>query len=283
VLSKSALGREANDEVYVTNTVRGCSSPLVSRRHILRACGAIVCGAVTLRILADAAGEVVVGTRAYTAIFPGGDRVHFDYVYYRDRHLAMMQSLYGDALTRVEMRKPLSAQGEPPPPYAAIVNFWISDAEAFAKASAAHGQDLVRDKVHFTNAEQEVQREVVFGQTGKPASAIRIGERCLTVLYPYGRSDRFDHEYYRDHHMTSLIDMFGREAIDRIEMRKGQSSPDGRDPPLYSCTANVYVADAQAFAAAASRNRERVAEDVRRFTSVTPASFMTEVVGAFGA
>jgi len=265
----------------VANTVCGCGSPFVSRRHVLRVCGAVVCGAATPRILADA--SVAIGTRAYTAIFPGGDGVHFDYDYYRDQHLALMQSLYGDALTRVEMREPLIAEGEPASPYVAIVNFWISDPEVFAKASAAHGQDLVRDKVHFTNAEQKVQSEVVFGETGKPASAIPIGERCLTVLYPYGRADRFDHEYYRDHHISSLIELFGHEAIDRIEMRKGQSSPDGRNPPLYSCTANIYISDAQVFSAAAVRNRERVDDDVRHFTSVTPVSFMTEVVGAFGA
>ena len=83
--------------------------------------------------------------------------------------------------------------------------------------------------------------------------------------------------------MPSLVELFGHEAIDRIEMRKGLSSPNGRDPPLYSCTANVYVADARAFAAAAARNRQRVEGDARRFTAITAVSFMTEVVGAFGA
>ena len=66
---------------------------------------------------------VSIGMRANTAVFPGGAGVHFDYAYYRDRHLAVMQGLYGDALTRVEMRKPLVVAGEPPSPYAAIVNF----------------------------------------------------------------------------------------------------------------------------------------------------------------
>ncbi len=31
-------------------------------------------------------------------------------------------------------------------------------------------------------------------------------------------------------------------------MRKGLSSPNGKEPPLYGCIVNVYVADAQAFA-----------------------------------
>lgn len=248
---------------------------------MLGAAGAIAAAAAMPRALADAAGGVGIGMRAYTALFPGGPGIHFDHGYYRDRHLVLMQRLYGDALARVEMRRPVVAEGEPPSPYAAIVNFWIPDAAVFAKASAVHGQTLVQDRAHFTNGEQKVQSEVVFGEAGAPASAVRPGDRCLTVLYPYDSADRFDHDYYRDHHVSSLIKLFGREAISRIEARKGLPSPDGKNPPLYSCTANVYVADTQAFAAAASRNHERVVADIRRFTTVSPESFQTEVVGAF--
>ena len=267
----------------MAESANGCCSSFASRRYVLGAFASIAAGAVAPRLLADAAGGVNIGMRAYTAIFPGGAGIYFDHDYYRDRHLAVMQRLYGDALTRVEMRKPLVAEGEPSSPYAAIVNFWIPDAEAFAKASAAHGQTMVQDRAQFTNGEQQVQSEVVFGETGRPASAMRAGDRCLTVLFPEGAADRFDHEYYRDHHMTSLIKLFGHEAIGRMEIRRGLSSPDGRNPPLYSCTANIYVADAEAFAAAASSNHQRVVDDIPHFTSASPVSFMTEVVAAFDA
>ena len=235
------------------------------------------------RVLADAAGGVTVGMRAYTAIFPGGAGIHFDHAYYRDQHLMAMQRLYGDALTRVELRKPVVAEGEPPSAFAAIVNFWIPDPEKFAKASAAHGQTLVQDKIRFTNSEQKVQSEVVFGEAGTPAGGVRAGDRCLTVLYPFDPRDRFDYEYYRDHHMTSLIKLFGHEAISRIEMRKSLPAADGRNPPLFACTANIYVTDAQTYAAAAGRYDERVVDDIHRFTSVSPVSVMTEVIGAFDA
>jgi uncharacterized protein (TIGR02118 family) len=256
---------------------------LVSRRRVLGGAGALAGSTATSRLFADAAGGVNVGMRAYTAIFPGGAGIRFDHAYYRDQHLAAMQRMYGDALTRVEMRKPLVAEGEPPPPYAAIVNFWIPDPEVFAKASAAHGETLVQDKAHFTNSVQKVQSEVVFGEAGEPASAVRIGDKCLTVLYPHDPADRFDYEYYRDHHMTSLIKLFGHEAISRMEIRKSLSAADGRNPPLYACTANIYVADAEVFAAAAGRHHQRIVEDVPRFTSVAPISVMTEVLGAFDA
>jgi uncharacterized protein (TIGR02118 family) len=256
---------------------------VISRRQVLTGAGAIVAGTVLPRLLAATAGGVGIGMRAYTAIFPGGAGIHFDYAYYRDRHLGVMERLYGDALTRVEMRKPLVGAGEPPSPYSAVVNFWIPDPERFARASAAHGQTMVRDRAHFTNGEQKVQSEVVFGETGKTAGAIAAGDRCLTVLYPHDPADRFDHEYYRDRHMSLLLELFGHETISRIEMRKGLASPDGRSPPLYSCTANIYIADPQAFAAAASRNHQRVVDDIAHFTSVSPVSFLTEVVGAFDA
>ncbi len=265
------------------NDARACSSAFVSRRRVLACAAAVAASTALPRVFADAAGGVTVGMRAFTAIFPGGEGIHFDHAYYRDRHLAEMQRLYGGALTRVEMRRPVVAPDDPPSPFAAFVNFWIPDTEAFARASAEHGQTLVRDKAHFTNSEQEVQSEVVFGEAGSSASAVRAGDRCLTVLYPLDPADRFDYEYYRDHHMTSLIKLFGREAISRIEIRKAIVPPDGRNPPRYACTANIYVADAQAFAAAAGRNHPLVVDDIPRFTSVSPVSVMTEVVGAFDA
>ena len=267
----------------VRSSARGTGSAFVSRRGVFGGAAALAACAAIPGVLADAAGGVNVGMRAYTAVFPGGAGIHFDHAYYRDQHLAAMRRMYGDALTRVEMRKPVVAEGEPPSPHAAIVNFWIPDADVFAKASAAHGQTLVQDKAHFTNSEQKVQSEVVFGEAGKPASAVRIGDSCLTVLYPHDPADRFDYEYYRDHHMTSLIKLFGHEAIGRIEIRKSLSSADGRNPPLYACTANIYVADEQAFAAAAARNHQLIVDDIPRFTSVSAISVMTEVLGAFDA
>jgi uncharacterized protein (TIGR02118 family) len=268
--------------VDVRNTVR-TGSAFVARRRVLSGAGALAASAALPGLFADTSGGVGIGTRAYTAVFPGGAGIRFDHSYYRDEHLSAMQRLYGDALTRVEMRKPLVAEGEPPSPYAAIVNFWIPDPERFAKASAAHGETLVRDKAHFTNSEQKVQSEVVFGEAGKSARAVRAGDRCLTVLYPHDARDGFDHEYYRDRHMPSLMELFGHEAIKRMEIRKGLSSSNGSNPALYACTANIYVADERSFAAAAERNHRRVVDDIARFTSVAPSSVMTEVLGAFDA
>jgi uncharacterized protein (TIGR02118 family) len=264
----------------MSDRVRKPLATTLSRRRVLHGAGALAAAVTLPDAFADAAGGVNIGMRAYTAIFPGGDGIHFDHAYYRDVHLPQMQTLYGAALMRVEMRRPVVAASEAPSPYAAIVNFWIPDAAAFATASAAHGQTQVEDRARFTNGMQEVQSEEVFAEVGKPASAIGAGARCLTVLYPYAAADRFNAEYYRDHHMTALIKLFGHATISRIEMRKGLAAADGT-PPRYSGTVNIYIADLEGFTALAPANHQRIVDDIPNFTSVSPISFQTEVVGAF--
>src|SRR6185295_12108057 len=75
----------------VRKSVRTSAAAIVSRRRILGAAGALAASAAMPRVLADAAGGVSVGMRAYTAIFPGGAGIRFDDTYYRDQHLAAMQ------------------------------------------------------------------------------------------------------------------------------------------------------------------------------------------------
>jgi hypothetical protein len=63
-------------------------------------------------------------------------------------------------------------------------------------------------------------------------------------------------------------------ALTRVEMRKAV---------VAAGTANIYVADAGVFAAAAERNQPVIVTDIPRFTSVSPVCVMTEVLGAFDA
>jgi hypothetical protein len=97
----------------VGNSVRTVLPTPVSRRRVLRGAGALAASAALPRAFADAAGGVNVGMRAFTAIFPGGDGIHFGHDYYRDHHLTAMQQMYGAALTRVEARKPVVAAASP--------------------------------------------------------------------------------------------------------------------------------------------------------------------------
>jgi uncharacterized protein (TIGR02118 family) len=260
---------------------------LKNRRETLGSAGRIAAGAALASVLgprltwADAAGGVEIGMRAFTVFWPGGDGVKFDIDYYRDQHMDMMKTLFGTSLKRVELRKPIVAPGAPPSRFAGVVNFWVADPKAYAEASAKHGPTLVKDKEHFTNGDQIVQSDVVYGEAGKPASAIKVGDRCMTINYPHMDGDSFDFDYYRDHHLTSIMKLYGSEAISRYEMRKGLAPADGKRPLLYNCTVNIYVADQQAFAAGGQKYQPALANDVHNFSAVNPEAFSTEVYGAY--
>ena len=94
--------------------------------------------------------------RAYTAIFPGGTGAYFDHDYYRDRHLAMMQRLYGAALTRVEARKTTIGGRRSAVPVRRDCQFLeFPNPKSSPKPARPMGRTWCGDKVHFTNRRAE--------------------------------------------------------------------------------------------------------------------------------
>ena len=256
-----------------------------SRREAIGVAGRVAAGAVLSSsvvphlALADAAGDVEIGMHAFTILFPAGERIKFDIDYYRDKHMAIIERLYGNTIKRFELRKPIVVPGGPPSKYAAVINMWIPDTKAFAEASKEHGASLVKDKENFTNSMQIVQNDLVYGEAGMGAKAVKIGDPCLTILYPHVAGDHFDYDYYRDHHLTSIMKLYGSKAISRYEMRKGLANPIGSAPLPYSCTVNIYIADQQSFDEAGKMYQKTLAGDVPNFSSVNPVAIPTTVYG----
>ncbi|HEY6927049.1 MAG TPA: EthD family reductase, partial [Steroidobacteraceae bacterium] len=206
-----------------------------NRREVLRSAGS----AVTLSMLASAFGAAMPAgvqaadsakpkssqsrsVHAMTIVYPGGDDIKFDPDYYRDHHLKLIMKLYGSSIKRFELRTvppmpaPAPAAGAPPPPkFSAAVNIWIADLEAFNANNAQHGAELVADVPHFTNAQPTIQFDELHGQMGAPASAMKLGDTCLTILYPNSEGVRWDVEYYRTHHMPLIMKLYGKDAIKR--------------------------------------------------------------------
>ena len=258
-----------------------------SRRNALGTAGKMAAGAMLASAFgprlawADAAGGVEIGMPAITVIYPAGEGIKFDADYYRDHHLETIKSLYGSTIKRFELRKAVAAPGGPPAMFSAAVNIWIADAKAFAEAGAKHGPTLVKDVPNFTNGMPTIQNDVVYGEAGAIASAIKTGDGCVTVNYPHMDGDSFNYDYYRDHHLTTIMKLYGPKAISRYEMRKGLSSQDGKGAPTYNCTVNIYINDPQAFAEAGQKYQQTLIGDVRNFSPVNPVAFQTEVYGSF--
>ena len=254
-----------------------------NRREFVKAAGA-----VTLGMLAAPFGAALpVGVRAaeaakgncLTIIYPAGAGVKFDADYYRDHHLTTIMKLYGKTISRFELRRVAPpAAGAPPAQYAAAVNIWIADLEAFNAKNQEHGATLVKDVPNFTNGMPTIQYDKVEGMAGAPAKAVKLGDACLTILYPNGDGVRWDVDYYRAHHMPLIMSLYKTQAIKRFELRKGDSGQAGGKPP-YIGTVNIYINDQKAFDAAGAQHGQTLRDDVPHFSSVQPAAIPTVVHG----
>ena len=255
------------------------------RRTVLKGAGATF----TLGVLAANFGAIlprgvnaadsVVGSRCLTVLYQNGDNVTFNFDYYRDKHLTMIMDLYGNSIKRFELRKPVAAEGAPPPAYAAVVNFWVNDLAAFEAAGAKHSQMLMNDVPNFSNAQPIIQNDEVWGEAGGPLAVNTIGTRCLTILYANADGVRWDADYYREKHMTLIMDLYGTEAIRRFEVRKGLTGMDGVAKPAFIGCVNIYIEDQAKFEAAGAKHSQTLRDDVPNFSSVNPSATVTEIYG----
>lgn len=110
-----------------------------------------------------------------------------------------------------------------------------------------------------------------------PDAADVIGARCITVLYPNGDDVTFDYDYYRDKHLTLIMDLYG-DSIRRFELRKGLPGPDGSEP-MYVATISIWIADMDAFAAAGEMHTQTLIDDVANFTNTLPIIQAEELYG----
>ena len=271
-----------------------------SRREVVKSGGT----AVTLGVLASAFGATLPrgaqaadsaqGVNCLTILYPLGEGITFNPDYYRDHHLKTIMQLYGKTIQRFELRKvappappPPPAAGAAPPPgpprppgpaYAAAINIWIADLEAFQANNQKHGKTLTDDVPNFTNGMPVIQFDKVHGEAGAKRSAPKIGDTCLTILYPNSEGVRWDVDYYRTGHMPLIMRLYGLKAIKRFELRKGDANMAGAKPDFIG-TVNIYIEDQQVFAEAGKQHGKTLVEDVPHFSSVMPTAFATVIHG----
>ncbi len=89
--------------------------------------------------------------------------------------------------------------------------------------------------------------------------------RCITVLYKNGDGIKFDFEYYKKHHLTMIMELYGK-AIQKFELRKGMTAQDGTKP-TYVAVVSIWIGDQAAFDAAGAKYSAKLVADVPNFTN----------------
>ncbi len=255
-----------------------------TRRDALGIAGRATAGAIAATAFgsslarADASGMVDIGMPCSTILFPAGPDIKFDADYYRDHHMKTVMSFFGNSIKRFEFRTFPAPAGGPAPQFSAMSNIWIADQKAYDEASKEHSPALVKDAANVTNGRPIVQNDVVYGEAGKGAEAMKVGDHCITILYPHTEGDHFNDDYYRDHHLTTIMKLYGSEAISRYEFRKGLSARTGAIP--YNGVVSIYIANQAAFDEAGKKYTQTLVNDVHNFSPVSPVAFPSVVFGA---
>jgi uncharacterized protein (TIGR02118 family) len=237
------------------------------------------------------AADSAKGVNVLTILYPAGDGITFNADYYRDHHLTMIMKLYGDTISRFELRKvnappappaggPAPAGAPPAPKFAAAINIWINDLEAFNANNVKHGKAMTDDVPNFTNGRPTIQYDKFHGEMGASRSAPKIGDTCLTIVYPNSDGVRWDVDYYKKGHMPLIMKLYGEKAIKRFELRKGDAGMGAPGTkPAYIGSIGIYIANQAAFDAAGKEHGQTLVKDVPNFSSVMPTAFPTVIHG----
>jgi len=103
------------------------------------------------------------------------------------------------------------------------------------------------------------------GLSRKAAAADAKPVRCMTILYKNGPDVKFDFDYYKNHHLVTIMKLYGN-CIQKFELRKGLPGGDGSAPP-YVATINIWIADEAAFDAGNAKHGPTLVADVPNFTN----------------
>lgn len=89
-------------------------------------------------------------------LYPASDSATFDYDYYTETHLPLIEEHWGALMETVEATRGLASGPNVPPAYLAIATVTFADMDSLDKAMSEHGGPVVDDVANFTNIRPQI-------------------------------------------------------------------------------------------------------------------------------
>jgi len=99
----------------------------------------------------------------------------------------------------------------------------------------------------------------------------------MSVYYPADGGSKFDHDYYRGHHLPLIQERLG-DACLRYEIEKGLAGGQPGSTPQFVAACHVYSPSLAAFQEAFGPHRAEIVADVANYTDIAPIVQFSEIV-----
>lgn len=95
-------------------------------------------------------------TLSLQVLYPASDEAVFDYDYYLETHLPLIEEHWGDLIETFEASRGLAGGPDVPPPYLLIATITFADQEALETAMGEKGSAIIDDVANFTNVRPQI-------------------------------------------------------------------------------------------------------------------------------
>ncbi|APG48377.1 EthD family reductase [Phaeobacter porticola] len=93
-------------------------------------------------------------------IYPASAEAIFDYDYYENTHLPLVEEHWGELMETVEASRGIAGGPDVPAPYLLIATITFADMDTLDMAMGEKGGPIIDDVINFTN----VQPQILVGQ-----------------------------------------------------------------------------------------------------------------------
>jgi hypothetical protein len=249
----------------------------LSRRDVLRSSA----GAAALGVLAGVLPRHALAAEASASesaiclsmLYPAG-KGKFDSDRYRDTHLPLIRSIYGDSVERIELRvappPAKRAQGRfpvPPSGFTAAVSMWIRKLDEFGKHTAESGQQIQADLLKVSGITPYVQYDQTLSLTGDSRGDVTVGTDVASTYFPNKEGGHWDAKYFVEKYLPKVIDVYGKDTLRRIEVVQGRTGQGGVKAALIGAS-HLYIRDRAAFDAAGMRGGMQLFQEAPNYTDI---------------
>jgi hypothetical protein len=198
---------------------------------------------------------------------------------FREKHLPLLKSVYGDQAERIELRMPApTPEGAPQPLFIATVNIWFRDVNLneFIKRNGAAAKDIAASLETITKAPVIGQVDQVLSVRGEDRLAVPVDGLCVSNYFPAKDGATFDATFFAETFFPKMAEQFGANAIRRVEVTKGAAGAAGGKPTLLH-SAHIYINDVDAYTEAEGRLGPELLAELEKHTNIKPRVTLTRV------